>query len=628
MRKLVSRRALSLALLFAAVMASGCAPVSPPSGQATALSETNTVRLTARLLDMYHLQQGRPDAEIGMHAVDALLQLLDPHRLYLLDEDVQWARAAAGAWPESFRRGDLEQALTVIHRYQERVGERMAYALATLPKNDTLPSAEFGAAERTGSWAADAAALNVRWDQRLAARLAADLQTGLTREQSNAAWAEAYQRTRQRAAEPDRAESVITILQAYAAAYDRHSSFLPPRRSMERRNNALADEEGVGLALRQVGDRFEVAQLIPGGPAASSGLVRQGDIVLAAGDSPEALELTAGRLLEDAVALFRGPSGSRVYLKIARLRHGQAAEIRLVTLQRGPADVAAQRVSAQVLHIPWQGYGHRVGVVRIPSFYIDFAARDRGDSDVRSVVQDVEAVLARLQAEGIAGVVLDLRGNHGGALSEAVEMTAFFMAPAPVALIEQAAKEPVHELVPNEREQVYQGPVAILLDGESASATELFAAALRDRGRAVVLGQRSFGQGSVQTLLELPFVRDAETRGPARLKLTVARIYRVNGRGLDQTGVEPDLLLPTGPDATTGRAVLVGPPLPVKSIDAVDVPVDEQLAQCLPRLQELHQQRLPALEAAARAGNAGEDVALRHAAEIVLELEGLAGSTW
>src|SRR5690606_16573135 len=150
---------------------------------------------------------------------------------------------------------------------------------------------------------------------------------------------------------------------------------------------------------------------------------------------------------------------------------------------------------------------------RIPSFYIDFAARDRGDSDVRSVVQDVEAVLARLQAEGIAGVVLDLRGNHGGALSEAVEMTAFFMAPAPVALIEQAAKEPVHELVPNEREQVYQGPVAILLDGESASATELFAAALRDRGRAVVLGQRSFGQGSVQTLLELPFVRDAETRG-------------------------------------------------------------------------------------------------------------------
>ncbi len=382
------------------------------------------------------------------------------------------------------------------------------------------------------------------------------------------------------------------FINAYTSSIDPHTAYFSPRTSENFKIRMSLSLEGIGAVLQSENEYTLVREIVPGGPADKGGDLHPGDRITGIGQgADEMLVDVIGWRLDDVVDLIRGPKDSTVRLEILPKGSGTEGPSKEISIVRNKIQLEEQAAKLDVHDVDATIGESKIAVINVPAFYMDFDARTRGEKDYRSTTRDVRALIASLQVEDIDGLIIDLRSNGGGSLSEATELTGLFIDRGPVVQVRNSAGR-----VQLERDTdpgiVYSGPLAVLVDRNSASASEIFAGAIQDYERGIVIGEPTFGKGTVQNLVDLNRY-DRSTNGRlGQLKTTIAQFFRVDGGSTQHKGVVPDIILPTAlASAEYGERGLDNAlpwaqiePARFRPMDATDALVDQ--------VRQQHQQRV------------------------------------
>ncbi|WP_156774658.1 carboxy terminal-processing peptidase [Alkalilimnicola ehrlichii MLHE-1] len=573
------------------------APAVAHSELAPDSEQREKASVIADLLTRYHYRGQPLDAGLSERVFDAWLDQLDRERFYLLQEDIDAFDEHRIGLHEQLRHGDLSVPFALYERYRERVAERTEYAIGLLEAGlDFDTDLRFEQDRRDADWAESREALDRLWRKRVTHDALTQKLAGRDEEQVIQTLTQRYERIR-RTTEQESGEDVFQrYMDAWAHAFDPHSSYLSPRRSEDFDINMSLSLEGIGAMLQSEHDFVTIVELVPGGPAAQSEALSPGDRIIgvAEGEDGEMKDVVGWRL-SDVVDLIRGPRGSVVCLLVLPEAGSGNATPREVVLERNEIKLEDQAASAEVIEVPGEGSGKdRIGVITIPAFYMDFEAAEAGDPDYRSTTRDVRRLLNELKEGGIDGLVLDLRGNSGGSLREAASLSGLFMGGGPIVQVRRSSGE-LEVLRGGDRANsapLYDGPLGVMVDGFSASASEILAGAIQDYGRGVIMGKDTFGKGTVQTMINLDrFGLGNGEDGAGRLKLTVAKFYRVTGDSTQKKGVQPDIILPSPIDASEFGERGIDNALPWNQISAVDYRRDDTLEELIPALRSRYQTR-------------------------------------
>jgi len=341
------------------------------------------------------------------------------------------------------------------------------------------------------------------------------------------------------------ADDVFNIyMNAITESYDPHTNYLSPKQSDLFKQQMSLSLEGIGAQLQAENDYTKVVKILPGGDAQKSGKVNVNDLIIGVGQGKEGEMVdVVGWRLDDVVKLIKGPKGTTVRLQLLPAKTGVNGPSQEVLLVRDKIKLEDQAAKKEVINYPMQGRSVKLGVISLPSFYMDYEAYQKGDPNYRSTTRDVKKLIGELKAENVDGIVMDLRNNGGGSLPEAVDLTGLFIKDGPVVQVKNSASKV--EVLPDEDKEVfYAGPLVVLTNRFSASASEIFAGAIQDYQRGVIVGESTFGKGTVQTVLDLNrFINEKEPVG--ELKLTFQKFYRVTGSSTQHKGVVPDISLPS-----------------------------------------------------------------------------------
>jgi carboxyl-terminal processing protease len=344
-----------------------------------------------------------------------------------------------------------------------------------------------------------------------------------------------------------------TFMNAFAHTLDPHSSYLSPRNSEEYRIQMSLSYYGIGASLQIEDDYVMVINIIPGGPAAIDGVLQPKDKItaVAQGEDGELVDVIGWRL-DDVVQLIRGEANTVVRLQIMPAGELPGGEEKVLSLTRNQVKLEEQAAKSEVITVPRDGRDWRIGVIEVPRFYRDYRALSTGDKNYTSTTKDVKRLIGELEEQGIDGLVIDLRDNGGGHLTEATALSGLFIDNGPVVQLRNSNGRISRLDDPDPVPRVaYTGPLAVLVNRYSASASEIFAAAIQDYARGVIVGQQTFGKGTVQNLYSLDqYVRRPDDEGLGQLTLTIGKYYRVTGESTQHRGVDPDIALPSHIDAT------------------------------------------------------------------------------
>lgn len=592
---LLPRYALLGALLAFVTSATAAAGPEHPLGtdavpEPTARHEQSG-RTVAHLLTQYHYRDHALDDELSAYVFDAYFDALDPERYYFLNADIERFQSYRQKLDDLLQDGRVDLAYDIFGVYRQRVEERSEYAIALL--EDGLNFAEGGRIQLDRSdapWATSRSQLESLWQRRvrheaLELKLAGDdwpeIKETLTGR---------YERLVRNARQYNAEDVFQVFMNAWGHAFDPHTSYLSPRTSENFDINMRLSLEGIGALLRSERDYTEVVELIPGGPAARDGQLDPGDRIIGVAQGDEEITNVVGWRLADVVDLIRGPKDSVVRLQVLPAEGGAGGQPELIRLVRGKVKLAEKAAQSEVVDVSRGERTLHIGVIEIPAFYIDFAAAQAGKSDYRSTTRDVRKLIADLKGRDIDGLVIDLRSNAGGSLREAIELTGLFIEQGPVVQVRTSDGSLRVHRDDDGGEVAYGGPLAVLVNGYSASASEIFAGAIQDYGRGVIVGSRTYGKGTVQRLVDLDqFTVSDEPAG--RLKLTVAKFYRVTGGSTQHRGIEPDIELPTPLDTSKLGESGADNALPWDHIAATDYHSSGELAGVVPLLRERYTQR-------------------------------------
>jgi carboxyl-terminal processing protease len=330
-------------------------------------------------------------------------------------------------------------------------------------------------------------------------------------------------------------------MNAYARAFDPHSSYFSPRSSEEYRIQMSLNYEGIGASLQVVDDYVTIMNVLEGGPAAVAGTLSTNDRIIGVGQGHEGpFTDVIGWRLDDVVQLIRGKAGTTVRLQVLPAGAAPGSSEKVMEFVRNKVTLEAQAAHKEVRTVARNGRTLKVGVITVPGFYQDIAAQNAGDENFRSTTHDVLKLLRELKSENVEGLVLDLRGDGGGYLPEATALTGLFINHGPVVQLRDTAGR-LEVLDDPQPAPAYDGPLAVLVDRLSASASEIFAGAIQDYHRGVILGQTTFGKGTVQNLVPLDRWSPKPVNG--QLTVTIGKFYRVTGESTQHRGVEPDVRL-------------------------------------------------------------------------------------
>ncbi|MBK7903266.1 MAG: carboxy terminal-processing peptidase [Proteobacteria bacterium] len=382
-------------------------------------------------------------------------------------------------------------------------------------------------------------------------------------------------------------------MNAFAHVFDPHSSYFSPRNSEEYRIAMSLSYEGIGASLQSIDDFVTIMEILPGGSAQQNGELKANDRILAVGQGKDGKMVdVVGWRLDDVVQLIRGPNGSFVRLQIQPGNAPPGTQEHVLTLPRTKITLEAQAAKKEIRKVKRGDQELKVGVITVPSFYQDYNARAAGDDEFRSTTRDVRKLLDEIKAEGgVDGLVLDLRENGGGHLSEAIGLVNLFVPKGPVVQLRETGGR-VEVLESEDKDAAYSGPLTILVDRFSASASEIFAAAMQDYGRGLVIGQQTYGKGSVQNLYPLDRYALGQDPGYGQLTVTIGMYYRVTGDSTQNRGVMPDLALPSAISTDeVGESSRDGS-LPWNRIRSSDFSREGAFTPLLPELQQEHDARI------------------------------------
>jgi carboxyl-terminal processing protease len=382
-------------------------------------------------------------------------------------------------------------------------------------------------------------------------------------------------------------------MNSYAHVYDPHSNYMSPRSSDEYNIAMKLSYVGIGATLQLIDDQVTIMNTIAGGPAAVSGLVKANDRITAVGQGKTGdMVDVIGWRLDDVVQLIRGPAGSVVRLSILPAGASPGAKETPIQFVRNKVTLEAQAAQRKPIQIVKRGdREYRIGVIDVPSFYMDFDAKVAGEKDYRSTTRDVSRLIAELKKENIDGLVMDLRGNGGGHLSEATGLVGLFIPQGPVVQLRETGGR-IEVLNDPEPGAVWDGPLAVLVDRSSASASEIFSAAIQDYGRGLIVGQQTYGKGTVQNLYPLDRWALGPNAGFGELTVTIGKYYRITGDSVQNRGVMPEVVLPSLISTEEVGESTKDSALPWDRIKSVDFQTSHTLSDLVLPLNHAHEQRL------------------------------------
>ena len=525
-------------------------PVTIAPLQPLAEHPRTSVNVVEQLRRNHYLSKPIDDA-LSSAMLDKYLNILDGSKSYFLASDIQDFEPLRYRLDDALKDSDLDPAFHIFNRYQDRLLDRLNFSLELLVKGLSLSTLRSTKPLRQiaskREWPADKEALDDLWRRRLKSQILSLRLSDKTPEETAETLTKRI-RNQIKMLKRNKSEDAFQVyMNAFASTYDPHTQYFSPRTSENFNINMSLSLEGIGAVLKTEDDVTSIVRLVPAGPAAKSGAVKPTDKITAVGQGKDGPMIDiVGWRLDDVVELIRGPKGSTVQLQVVGADADKESSKR-VTIVRNTIKLEEQAAQAKVIEVSTQAmgltpvstYSHdnkmRIGVIEIPTFYIDFRAQQQGVKDFRSTTRDVRRLIDELRAEDIEGLVIDLRSNGGGSLQEADSLTGLFVGAGPTVQVKAARRRP--NIYSSSVDQVaWDGPLAVMVNRLSASASEIFAGAIQDYGRGIVIGSQTFGKGTVQTLIPL-------NRG--QLKLTAAKFYRVSGESTQHQGVTPDILFPT-----------------------------------------------------------------------------------
>jgi len=524
--------------------------------QGPTTDQATTAKLVYGLLsDSRYAYRPQPlDDALSADIFDRYLEALDGSRMFFTAADVAKFARYRTALDEAIKAGKLEPAYAMFALYKARVEERAAYARRLLDKGifDFTGDDRWRYDREDAAWAKSSTELDDIWKQsvrndwlrlKLAGKEPAEIRTTLDKRYANMA---------ESVSELDGTDAFSSFLNAYTGSIDPHTSYFDPR-SAERFNQAMSlSLEGIGAQLQKQDDVVVIREVLPGGPAIKSGKLEAGDRIVGVGQGESGpMEDVVGWRIDDVVEKIKGPKGTTVRLDIVPPEAGMDSKPLRVVLVRDEIRLTEQAAKSKILEVPARDGlpQRRIGVIELPGFYQDFAGRRSNKADYVSATRDVARLLAQFRRKDVDGVVMDLRNNGGGSLAEAIELTGLFIDQGPVVQVRESGGR-VSVEGDSDPGVAWDGPLAVLVNRGSASASEIFAGAIQDYGRGLVIGEPTFGKGTVQNLVDLDRWPANEEPRFGQVKLTIAQFFLPGGSSTQNKGVVPDISFPVTVDAS------------------------------------------------------------------------------
>ena len=574
---------------FAAVpdKAAADTQMKPVSGQ------TQAALWASKVLTRYHYKAVPLDDAMSEKIFDRYFKSLDAEKLFFTQADVDQYAGVRTKLDDAINGENLTVPFAIYNQYQQRFNERIGYARELLKsKFDFNVDESYQYDREKVEWAKSDAEIKELWRKRvkndwLRLKLAGKDDKGI-RETLD----KRYENYMSRSRKLNNEDVFQIFMNAYAMSIEPHTNYLGPRASENFDIAMRLSLEGIGCVLQTRDEYTVVREVVPGSPAGLSGKIHVGDRILAVGqDNAGAMTEVLGWRIDDVVAQIRGTKDSTVRLDVLPADAGPDGKHFTIALVRKKISMEEQSAKKSILEVKDGMAKRRIGVISLPTFYQDFEARRKGDKDFKSATRDVARLLGELKKDKVDNVLIDLRNNGGGSLNEAVELTGLFIDKGPV--VQQRNAEGKIEIESDTQPGLaWDGPVGVLINRGSASASEIFAAAIQDYGRGLIIGEPSFGKGTVQTLVNLDRFAQGDKAKYGELKMTIAQFFRINGGTTQLRGVTPDIKLPTMSDSDSFGESSYDNALPWTMIKpAVYIPAGE-LKEIVPLLDKRHEARV------------------------------------
>jgi carboxyl-terminal processing protease len=567
------------------------APADPASLAPTS-EQAQTAMWTTRYLTRFHYKRVPLDDAMSAQLFDRYLEALDGDKLFLLAGDVQRFGAWRTGLDDAIYDGELEPPFAIFRTYLQRVAERTAHARGLLAAGfDFTVDERIDFDREDAAWAPSSAELDEIWRKRVKNDWLRLRLNGKKDDEIRKTLDKRYKGFGDRVRELDGEDVFQTFMNAYAMAIEPHTGYLGPRTAENFNIQMRLSLEGIGAVLGKEDEYTTVRSVVKGGPAGRQGVLKIGDRVVGVGQGDKGpVQDVIGWRVDDVVELIRGPKGTTVALDVIPADAPEDSKPVHVAIVRDTVQLEEQAAKKSVKTLGEGAQARKIGVIHLPTFYHDFEGNRRGDANARSSTRDVARLIGELRAEGVEGIVIDLRQNGGGSLTEATNLTGLFVDRGPVVQVRDAQGQ-VSVESDADGSVAWDGPLAVLVDRSSASASEIFAAALQDYGRALIIGQTTYGKGTVQNLVDLDYIARNESPTFGQVKLTMAQFFRVNGGSTQNRGVVPDIAWDGLIDPEQWGESSIDNALPWTSITPADYAGRGDFRELVPLLIARHESR-------------------------------------
>lgn len=587
----VCASAVGLAALLGAAMTP---PAAVPAVAALAPTEQQNyvARRVSDIIAREHYRRMPLDDRLSSLILDRYLDAIDGGRSYFFASDIAEFEKYRYELDDAIKSGDVEPAFVIFRRYQQRSRERMNYAVELLAKKPDFEIDEtFNFDREKEPWPANAAEMNELWRKRVKNDALSLVTAGKQWPEVVDVLRKRYEHVAKRMDQSKPDDVFEAFMNAFVLSLDPHSNYFSARNSEEYNIQMSLSYEGIGASLQLTDDYVTVIDVIAGGPAAVSGKLSANDRITAVGEGKtgELVDVIGWRL-DDVVQKIRGPGGTLVRLQLLPAGAAPGSAQKVIEFTRNRVSLEAQAAHKAMRTIARNGRDVKVGIITVPSFYQDYDASRAGAKDYRSTTRDVQRLIGELRKDGAEVLIMDLRANGGGYLPEAESLTGLFIDRGPVVQLRDTTGRIEVDDDPDPA-VFYSGPMIVLVDRFSASASEIFAGAIQDYGRALIVGQQTYGKGTVQNAHPLNYTIFGRKPELGQLNVTIGKYYRITGESTQDRGVTPDIALPSLIDANEVGESTRDRALPWDHIEPASFKAEGDLKPVTAALQKLHDER-------------------------------------
>ena len=531
-------------LVFSTLNGNANVRVVPTSDLVALDRHLKATELVTHILTTYHYKKTELNDELSSSIFTNYFENLDQNKNYFINSDIETFEKFRYVIDDAIKNKDISLAYEIFVKYRNRVEERINFALEIVNYNfDFSIEESFRFDRRDDNWLNNISDLDELWRKRVKNDVLNLKLAGKNTKEIKKTLSERYNRILSTTLQLDSNDVFQTFINAYTTSIEPHTAYFSPRISENFDISMRLSLEGIGAVLRAESEYTQVVRIITGGPADLDGRLGADDRIISVGQNTDGEMVDViGWRLDDVVDLIRGPKNTMLKLEVLPKGSGIEGPTKIITLTRDKIKLEEQDASSSIINIPETNT--KIGVIELPAFYIDFAAQAAGQNDYKSTSRDVRKLISVMMEKKIDGLIIDLRGNGGGSLAEALELTGFFIDEGPVV----QTKDATGRIEINYDPQpgiVYPGPLAVLVDRDSASASEIFAGAIQDYRRGIIIGETTFGKGTVQNVIDLNRFIQKDEEDYGRLKTTIAQFFRISGSSNQYKGVVPDIMFPT-----------------------------------------------------------------------------------